>query len=317
MRDLKAFSYYFIYMKKKIPIFDLAYTAGYMDGDGCFYLGKETSKKRLTPKYITKIAINSVNPKVLHYFKKLFGGGVRLIKEQHNNSKATYQFSANKVDSISMAQVIYPYLVEKKEECQILLNFSNEKNKEEIVNKIRIIKDIGGLVSKYQKKDFEKYRNTIEPTPQDFAYLAGFIDAECCFLIQKEKPKNKSNYVYKIVLACNNTKAPVFKWLLERFGGRINFIDRLTNQKGRKNQFQWRLTGKNLSKILEFVHPYLQYKKPVCEELMKFYATTLTNGGARHTEEFRTSYAKIIKERERIIHKVHQLNKKGISHLSG
>ena len=45
---------------------------------------------------------------------------------------------------------------------------------------------------------------------------------------------------------------------------------------------------------------------------MKFYQTTLKNGGARHTEEFRTSYAKIIEEREKIIHKVHQLNKKGI-----
>lgn len=317
LRDLKAFSCYFVYMKKEILITDLAYTAGYIDGDGCFYLGKENRKKRLTVKYVTKIAINSVNPKVLYFFKKIFGGEVRLISPQHDNSKALYQFSTSKHNSLKMAHSIYQFLIEKKEECQILLNFSNTSNKDETINKIRILKDVGNLVSKYQKEEFENIRNTIAPTTEDYAYLAGFIDAECCFLIQKEKPKNKPNYIYKIVLACNNTKAPVFKWLLQRFGGRINFINRLNYQKGRKNQFQWRLTGKALARILEFIHPYLQYKKPVCEELMKFYATTLKNGGARHTEHFRKSYAAIVEERERIIHKVHQLNRKGISHLSG
>lgn len=302
---------------KEIPITDLAYTAGYIDGDGCFYLGKEKSKKRLTQKYVVKIAINSVNPKVLHFFKELFGGSVRLIKEQHNNSKALHQFSVHKHNALLMGQIIYPFLVEKREECQMFLDFSCKANKDEIMNQIRTFKDIGNLISKYQKEEFEKYRNTISPTSEDYAYLAGFIDAECCFLIQKEKPKNKPNYVYKIVLACNNTKAPVFKWLLQRFSGRINFINRLNYQKGRKNQFQWRLTGKALSKILGFVHPYLQYKKPVCEQLIKFYATTLNNGGARHTEIFRKSYTAIIEERERIIHEVHRLNQKGISHLSG
>lgn len=302
---------------KKIPIINLAYTAGYVDGDGCFYLGKEKPKKRLTHKNVIKIAINSVNPEVLHFFKKTFGGEVRLIKEQHNNSKALHQFSVSKQNGIRMAQAIYPFLVEKREECQIFLDFSNQSNKDEIINNLRAFKDVGNLISKYQKEEFEKYRNTIKPTIEDYAYLAGFIDAECCFLISKEKPKNKPNYVYKIVLACNNTKAPIFKWLLQRFGGRINFIDRLNYQKGRKNQFQWRLTGKALSKILEFIHPYLQYKKPVCEELIKFYNTTLKNGGARHTENFRKSYTSIIEERERIVHKVHLLNRKGISHLSG
>lgn len=304
-------------MENKIPITDLAYTAGYIDGDGCFHIGKERSPKRLKTKYVVRIAISSTNPKVLKYFKNIFGGRVCLVKEEHNNNKALHQFSVGKIQALNMAKDIYSFLVEKKEECRILLNFDNEIDKEETIIQLKTIKDIGNLVSKYHKIEFEKHINTIKPTTIDYAYLAGFIDAECCFLIQKEKPKNRPNFVYKIVLACSNTKSPVFKWLLQRFGGRINFINRLNYQKGRKNQFQWRLTGKNLFKILGFIHPYLQYKKPVCEELIKFYNTTLKNGGARHTEIFRRSYAKVIEERERIIHKVHQLNKKGISHLSG
>jgi hypothetical protein len=300
-------------MKKEIPCTILAYTAGYIDGDGCFYLGKERATKRLKQKYVVSIAISSVNPNVLHFFKSIFGGTVCLINKGVGNQKDLYQFSIKKRASIAMAKNIYQFLVEKKQECQMLLDFCSQGTNDHLINEIRAHKDVANLISKYQKIEFEKLRNTIQPTSEDYAYLAGFIDAECCFLIQKDKPKDKPNYVYKIVLACNNTKAPVFKWLLQRFGGRINFIDRRNHDKGRKNQFQWRITGKVLSKILGEIYPFLQYKKPVCEQLIKFYSTTLPNGGARHTESFRTSYAEILKIRENIVHEVHRLNKKGIS----
>ena len=150
-------------------------------------------------------------------------------------------------------------------------------------------------------------------TEIDYAYLAGLIDAECCLSIHHYKPKNKPNVVYKIHLSLNNTKRPIFQWLAERFGGNFQFIDRESKNPNHSDQLKWSLSGKALSKILPNIVKYLEYKKPVCEELIKFYATTLSNGGARHTEEFRESYSKIIEKRERIVHKVHQLNKKGIS----
>ena len=305
----------------KIKPTEFSYIAGYLDGDGCFYIGEEKNKKRLSIKHVVSIVVTSVNRAVLDYFKSRFGGSVCLIGKETRNSKALYQFSIKKRNVIKIAENILPFLVEKKEECQLAVKFASSKDtnaQENYIKKIRILKDVGNLVSKYHKEEFEQTRDTITPSENDFAYLAGFIDAECNLGIQKYKPKGKPNHVYKIILQCNNTKAPVFKWILERFGGQIHFIDRLNYQKGRKNQLTWRLSGKSLSAILEKIHPFLRHKKPVCEELMKFSKLILPNGGARHTETFRKSYSKILEERENIVTKVHLLNLKGIKkHLGG
>lgn len=303
-------------MNDKITKTDYCYIAGYLDGDGCFYIGKKNSNKRLSQKYIISIAITSVNSKVLYFFKSLFGGGVGLISKEFQNQKPLYQWSIQKKDTINLCEKILPYLVEKKEECITAIDFIRSKN-DECLNKMKILKDISNLVSKYHKNEFEKFKNTITPSEEDFAYLAGFIDAECSLNIQKYKPSNKPNYVYKILLQCNNTKAPVFKWLLERFGGHIHFIDRRNNGTGRKNQLTWRLSGRSLFKIIDKIQPFLKHKQPVCDELIKFHNTTIDNGGDRKTESFKSSYSEIIKIRENIVKKVHLLNSKGNKSYSG
>lgn len=314
--DLSTFLRYNFYtMIKKT---DFAYISGYIDGDGCFYIGKTRSKKRLKYKHVVRIVISSVNKYVLDSFKDMFGGSVALIHKEKNNSKAQYHYVISKRCTLDLAKNIFPYLVEKREECDLAIQFASSEitDKDIFINRMNITKDTVNLISKYHKKEFESVRNIIKPTEEDFAYLAGFIDAECCLGIQKYRVKNKPNYVYKIQLQCNNTKAPVFKWILERFGGQLHFIDR-RNQKARRNQLTWRLTGKALSQILDRIHPFLKHKKPVCEELMKFYATTLLNGGARHTDTFRNQYADIIKIREDIVTKVHLLNFKGVKIKTG
>jgi hypothetical protein len=303
---------------RKITEFDYAYISGYIDGDGCFYIAEERSRKRLKTKPVTAIIISSVNQHVLETFEDLYGGSVGKSKSAYENRKDLYHFTLKKKCSIKLAQHMLPYLVEKKDECLLALEFASSEDREHqlaCISRMKVLKDVSNLVSKHHVIEFEKYKNTIEPSELDFAYLAGFIDAECSLNIQKYLPKDKPNYVYKILLQCNNTKAPCFKWLLERFGGHIHFIDRRNHGKARRNQLTWRLSGKALSKILDKIHPFLKHKKPVCKELIDFYATTLINGGARHTETFRSRYAEIIEERERIVAHVHKLNLKGTNNI--
>lgn len=303
---------------RKITEFDYAYISGYIDGDGCFYIAEEKVGKRLKTKPITAIIISSVNQHVLETFKDLYGGSVSISKSTYENRKDLYHFTLKKYASIKLAQHMLPYLVEKKEECLLALEFASAQNYDhqlDCISKMKILKDVSNLVSKYHVAEFDKFKNTVKPSELDFAYLAGFIDAECSLNIQKYMNKDRPNYLYKILLQCNNTKAPVFKWLLERFGGHIHFIDRRNHGKARRNQLTWRLSGKALSKILDKIYPFLKHKKPVCKELIDFYATTLINGGARHTETFRSRYAEIIEERERIVAHVHKLNLKGTNNI--
>lgn len=293
---------------------EFSYLAGYLDGDGCFYIGYQKSKKTVA------IIINSVNVCTLNSFKKVFGGSIQLACPAEGNKKTLFRYTLRKRNIMAIIDNLLPFLVEKREECEVAIAFCDtrcNRVEKELHNRMKILKDVGNLISKYHKKEFEPLRNTIIPTNQDYAYLAGFIDAECNLGIQKYKPKNKPNYVYKIMLQCNNTKAPVFKWILERFGGVVHFVNRLTYHKSRKNQLTWRLTSKKLYSLLPSILPFLRYKKPVCEELLKFYSTTLPNGGARHTEAFRAQYAETLRIREDIVKKVHMLNLKGNSIISG
>jgi len=175
-------------------------------------------------------------------------------------------------------------------------------------------------------KTFEKkkiYSSTIQDikshtihgnvSPLDWGYLAGFIDAECCFTINKYTPKSRPNPVYKIVLECNNSSPEIFYWLYQRFGGSLTFLERSKKNPKHRNQINWKLSGKKLSSVLPNVLPHLRVKNKQCALLIKFYETTLPTGLSRKTQEHRESYAKVMEERDRMVEELHILNRKGLS----
>lgn len=299
-------------MIKYIKSTDKAYAAGYIDGDGCFYLGK------CAKKFISSVTIVSTDKVVLKWFKEIFGGTISNTK-QINFQKVVNRLIFKKRDGLYLTQNIHCFLVEKYDEAIEFIVFNTfPVDKLKHINNIKQLKNSTNLISKSMPQEFKSIRNTINPTENDFAYLAGFIDAECCLCIQKYRSKDRCNFLYKIQLQCNNTKAPVFKWLLQRFGGHLHFIDRNSLNPNHRNQLSWRLSSAALANILSKILPFLKYKKPVCEELIKFSGLILPNGGARHTDAFRLSYAAILQEKERIVQKVHILNLKGTNkHLSG
>jgi hypothetical protein len=291
---------------------DLAYAAGYIDGDGCFSLRKQNIGSR--HKFMATLIVISSVKETMEWFQKKFGGN---INEKHSceGHKQIFHFCITGRKSTFIKQIV-PYLVEKKEEALIYQAFcttSDRIAKESYINRLHKQKHEMNLVFPEMKQKFESFRNTINPSTTDFAYLAGFIDAECCLGINRYRSKNRSNFLYKILLQCNNSKAPAFQWLLERFGGQIHYIDR-TKYINNRNQLTWRLCSASLAKILDNILPFLKQKRPVCEELIKFYKTTvpLEKTFSRNSSEFREFYLTVLKEREEIFHRVQTLNKKGI-----
>ena len=292
---------------------EFAYMAGYIDGDGCFYIGKQKIKGRLTQKYVSSLTISSTNTLAFLDFHEIFGGSVRPVSKFHKTWKKTYHYTTKKERSLQIAHHILPYLVERREECELMVKFINShdaRTKEKYIKEMNLLKKAANL-AELKHLGFNTAKCTIIPTEEDFSYLAGFIDAECNFGIHKYKPKDRPNYTYKIALTCVNSKYPTIEWAIKRFGGNIQFMSNKESSTRRRDMLQWQITGKALSKIIAKIHPYLKYKQPVCEELMKFYDTTLINGGARHTETFRSHYAKVLTIREEIVRNVHKLNSKG------
>lgn len=293
---------------------DLAYASGYIDGDGCFYIGKVFSENR--ERFRNMIVINSTEIENLNWFFNTFGGTLTSYKKSIANQKPLYRYvlRGKKLDIINGIET---FLVEKREEFRILKTFRECPDKiirEKLINEMNEHKSSFNLIPNSIKEDVESIRNTIQPSLNDFAYLAGFIDSECCLNINRSFPKGKPNPTYKILLQCNNTKSLCFYWLSARFGGQFHFIDRSHYDTPHRNQMCWRLSAASLSKILDKIYPFLQHKKPVCEELMKFYETMVPLEGciSRNSPKFADYYRPILELRELIFHKIQSLNKKGI-----
>lgn len=289
-------------------IIDEIYISGYIDGDGCFSISKNISKRNCS------IVINSTNRNVLIDFVASFGGCVGKPKTTTPKNKPIHRFEIGSIGALDLAKSIIPYLIEKKSQCLQFISYfltKSHTNRSIILAKLELLRYCEDLVTKEHFDKIKDLPKSVEPTENDYIYLAGFIDAECNLGIQYYKPKNKPNKVYKTVFQLNNSKHPIFYWIKERFGGSVCYVPRHDKDPNRRDQIHWKITGKALHPILKRVHPYLRYKKPVCEKLIEFHETTLKNGGARHTDAFRESYSKVLSIRESIVSEVHKLNLKG------
>ncbi|MDQ1328103.1 MAG: 2 protein, partial [Candidatus Poribacteria bacterium] len=295
-----------------------AYTAGYIDGDGCIYLGKFIQKPKLITVYEYSIQIVSVKREVLDWLQGIYGGSVKKkpFKEKHRD---TFCLTVKGRESAYLAQAIQFFLVEKKDQCSMLVQFSwlihcnqfkpvdqNLLNKrEELINNIRKDKHMNNLITKESIDSLTDRKLTVTPCEEDYAYLAGLIDSEGCFRIKKWKPKNKPNHAYNISVEIGNTKLPILPWLVERFGGSVVFIPAKTNK---RSSATWTLSAAALYEILPKIGLFLTSKKEVCDKLIEFQKTILPNGGDRHSELFRALFEKRMKIRERIINEVHKFN---------
>jgi len=305
-----------------IDQYTLAYTAGYTDGDGCFHIRKQIRPSTGRPKYLCNFIISSTDSDVIEFFSKTFAGLRRLSNTQEKNEKfkPQYHFIGRGKKSLKITEQILPFLVEKRQEAEIFIKFINSNSIEEkdvLMTLLKYVKKNCNLIKCTDKKFLYDSIKPIFPVESDFAYLAGLIDAECSLGIFRYTNKNKPNFLYKILLQCGNTKLPLFKWVLERFGGQVHFVERRSKNPDHRDFLTWRLSSKSLAQLLPRVLPYLRHKKPVCEELIRFYETTIPLEGApsRNSPKFKEFYAPVLEERDRIFHKVHLLNLKGIQSI--
>lgn len=292
---------------------DLAYLAGYIDGDGCFYIGKNINPI----KYRSGIIISSTNKDILRFFQKRFGGGCVFGKK--NLRFKTYniinQWIIGGSCGYNLTQQLLPYIHEKKEDAKYFIKFIGEKTqfvKDELINQVRIYRNTENLVTIDIVKEINNISTCNDFSEEDLAYLAGFIDSECALCISKYKPKNSPNKTYKILLQCNNTKTSTIYWLMNKFGGCCYFVPRKSKNSKHKDQIAWRISSKALALLLPKIRPYLKNKQTICDKLIEFYSTTLPNGGDRRLQKFKDSYNQILQKREDICKIVHLLNSKTI-----
>lgn len=244
----------------------LAYAAGYIDGDGCFYLGEI----KTSPFYQDTFSIVSTHLDNIEWFKEHFDGTIQVKISRQKNRLPSYHFVFSK-DGYKFLPRIRPFLVEKGRECDAFLKFRSplfHKERDSLIKAMKLLKEKSNIIPYSLKTDIESIRNTDTISHMDYAYLAGFIDAECSLDINKTMQKGGKNPTYRAQLQCNNTKSPFFYWASKKFGGQFHFLDkiRLPNC---KNQMIWRIANLQLDPILAGIRPFLVHKKPICEKMIE------------------------------------------------
>ncbi len=303
--------------------YKFAYLAGYIDGDGCFYVRTYIQKPNILV-FDYSIQVCSVDVGIIKYFKEEFNGVFNKRPEKREDRKESYLWTVKTKQSIKVAENILKYLISKKKTCKLFLSIGNSitpncgiaisenviSNRQDIFTQIKEEIHMNDKVNEDLYKSAKNIKKSIEPTDANMAYLAGLIDAEGCFRIGQFQSKRVGrSRSYISVLEIGNTKFNIFPWLIERFGGTI--VYRKPTSRNHNPMIIWSLKSKALHQILNKIHPFLKVKKERCEKLMQLRDTTIPNGGNRKSDEFKIRQSKIILERESIVEDLHKLNAKG------
>jgi hypothetical protein len=105
---------------------DLAYAAGFIDGEGCidFYTRHYTCvmDTSVTIKSHSRIRVNNTNEEVLLWLQTKFGGSVFIAK---TNPKHKHQWTWQLVEERkvnNLLRLLLPYLIVKREKAERILN---------------------------------------------------------------------------------------------------------------------------------------------------------------------------------------------------
>ena len=114
-----------IHILKEHSIAEAAYMAGIIDGEGSIYIGN-FSKNPTTGAlyYQTNIEISNTDEPLIDWIHSTFGGRKALYTRKQmaaNSRKQVYRWMATGILVDHIVKLIYPYIITKKRQCEIML----------------------------------------------------------------------------------------------------------------------------------------------------------------------------------------------------
>lgn len=113
---------------------DIAYIAGFMDGEGCIRIKKANQGGS---SYYIWVAITNSNKFILEYIQNLFGGSIR--KAEKTVNKDVYHLLITSSEATDMLKVLNLFLIEKKPQADLAIKFHNEKESMTLEQKIEAV----------------------------------------------------------------------------------------------------------------------------------------------------------------------------------
>ena len=105
---------------------DLAYLAGFFDGEGCIYIQGPRPKRHC---YQLSVRISQANRWILERYRMAFGGLIREIKPTSATAKCIWQWIISGKQAMEFLNTIYPYLILKQCEARVAIEFQSARRK--------------------------------------------------------------------------------------------------------------------------------------------------------------------------------------------
>ena len=122
------------YIRKEYTDTQSAYMAGIMDGEGTFYIGNYSGNRKNGDKHFqTLIAVATNDKSLMEWLFNTFGGGFREYTPSQmakNSRKQVYRWQATSNRMLHICEIILPYLVIKKRQCEIMIEIRKTFNDE-------------------------------------------------------------------------------------------------------------------------------------------------------------------------------------------
>ncbi len=96
---------------------DLAYIAGFIDGEGCIGILKR-QRKNFSPEYHIYVSVGQKDAQILDWLAKNYSGAIHHVKRD-----GSYMWNLSYNNAYNFLKQILPYLKYKKPQAQLALSF--------------------------------------------------------------------------------------------------------------------------------------------------------------------------------------------------
>jgi len=100
----------------------LAYLAGYIDGDGCVRCQKQVQQHGATPSYVLRLSFVAVTREPLETFSKWLGGvSIKKYPPATERRSERYRLRLTKGKALPLLKACLPYLILKRRQAELVL----------------------------------------------------------------------------------------------------------------------------------------------------------------------------------------------------
>ena len=155
---------------------DLAYLAGIIDGEGCFYIGKvPINNGYKSEHYRSLLTVTNTDSRLIDWILSTFDGTettTQRIKPTQKYQRMLFSWTSTGDRLRDLCEQILPYLVIKKEHCEIMIKFrktfiarmgNNQLSPEILAIRQQLLIDIRQLNSRFHDHPL-KDRNRNKPS---------------------------------------------------------------------------------------------------------------------------------------------------------